>query len=132
MNIIGGFSDNQSEVTKDNPGDGYVGLRPEEAGPSRLANLWLSYTWSSAALKGFGIGFGGNHAGEHKTLNRQNIGTFTLPAYTVINGSLSYTGDQYSIIFKVNNITNEKYYTGWSTVMPQNLRNISLGLNYKF
>ena len=132
LNIIGGFSDNQSEVTKDNPGDGYVGLRPEEAGPSRLANLWLSYTWSSAALKGFGIGFGGNHAGEHKTLNRQNIGTFTLPAYTVINGSLSYTGDQYSIIFKVNNITNEKYYTGWSTVMPQNLRNISLGLNYKF
>jgi iron complex outermembrane receptor protein len=132
LNLIAGFSDNDSEVTKDNPGDGYVGFRPEEAGPQKLLNFWASYTVQGSILKGLGIGFGGNSASEHKTLNRENTGTFVLPSYTVLNSSLSYTGGQYSIILKVNNITSQKYFSGWSTVTPQNLRNISLSLNYKF
>lgn len=132
LNIIAGFSDNQSEVTKDNPGDGYLGYRPEEAGPSQLANLWINYSFTNGIVKGFGFGLGGNYSGEHKTLNRENTGTFTLPSYTVVNASLSYTGLQYAVILKVNNLTDEKYYSGWSTVTPQNLRNVSLALNYKF
>lgn len=132
LNIITGFSNNDSEVTKDNPGDGYLGLRPEEAGPERLVNFWTSYTFQRSVLKGFGFGFGGNGASEHKTLNRENTGTFTLPSYTVLNASLSYTSGQYGVILKVNNITNQKYYSGWSTVTPQNLRNLSFSLNYRF
>lgn len=132
LNIIAGFSDNDSEVTKDNPASGYLGMRPEEAGPAQVANLWVNYTFRAGTIKGLGFGFGGNYAGEHKTLNRETTGTFTLPAYTVLNASLSYTGSQYGIILKVNNLTDEKYYSGWSTVTPQNLRNISLSLNYKF
>jgi iron complex outermembrane receptor protein len=132
LNLIGGFSFNDSEVLKDNPGDGYIGLRPEEAGPERLINFWASYTFQGTALKGLGIGFGGNSASEYLTLNRLNTGTFALPAYTVFNSSLSYTGGQYSIIIKVNNLTNQKYYSGWSTITPQNLRNVSISLNYKF
>ena len=132
LNIIAGLSDNNSEVTKDNPGDGYVGLRPEEAGPSQLANLWLSYSFKTGVIKGLGFGIGGNYASEHKTLNRENTGTFILPSYAILNASLSYTGAQYGIILKVNNLTDDKYYSGWSTVTPQNLRNVSLSLNYKF
>lgn len=132
LNIIAGFSDNDNHVTKDNPGDGYIGLRSEEAGPNRLINFWMSYTFQSNILKGFGMGVGGNSASEHKTINRENTGTFTLPSYTVLNTSVSYTGGQYSLIFKINNLTDQKFYSGWSTVTPQNLRNISISFNYKF
>lgn len=132
LNIITGFSDNKSEVLKDNPGDGYVGLRPEEAGPEKLLNFWVSYTLQRSVLKGVGFGIGGNSASEYKTLNRANTGTFILPSYTVLNSALSYTGNHFSVVLKVNNLTNQKYFSGWSTVTPQNLRNVSLSLNYKF
>ncbi|MBK6266044.1 TonB-dependent receptor [Marivirga sp. S37H4] len=132
LNLIAGYSNNQSEVTKDNPEGGYLGLRPEEAGPESLINFWANYTIQSGVLQGLGFGFGGNSASEHKTLNRATTGTFTLPAYDIFNAALSYKANQYSIILKANNLTNQKYYTGWSTVTPQNLRNISVSLNYKF
>ena len=132
LNIIAGYSNNKSEVIKETAGDGYLGLRPEEAGPETLVNLWANYAITSGSLKGFGIGFGGNHASEHKTLNRSVIGTFTLPDYTILNSALSYTNDKFNIILKVNNLLNEKYYTGWSTVTPQRLRSLTAGLTYKF
>lgn len=132
LNIIAGYSDNDTEITKDRPGDGYLGLRPEQSGPAKLANLWINYTIRNGAVKGLGLGFGGNYASEHKTLNRSNIGTFVLPEYTILNAALSYTGDRYGIILKVNNVTDKQYFSGWSTVTPQNLRNMSLSLNYKF
>ncbi|RYJ52533.1 TonB-dependent siderophore receptor [Flavobacterium petrolei] len=132
FNIIAGFSNNKSEVTKDNPGDGYLGLRPEEAGPETLVNLWGNYTLTSGKLKGFGIGFGGNYASEYKTLNRANIGTFELPSYTIVNSALSYSNDKFNIALKLNNVFNEKYYSGWSTVTPQRLRSVTAGLTYKF
>ncbi|HSJ67310.1 MAG TPA: TonB-dependent receptor [Anditalea sp.] len=132
LNIIAGFSDNKSEVVKDNPENGYLGLRPEEAGPEKLVNFWTSYTVQRGSLKGLGFGFGGNSASEHRTLNRGNIGTFILPAYQVFNGAISYRGNQYNIILRGNNLTNQMYFTGWSSVNPQNLRNIALSLNYQF
>ena len=91
-----------------------------------------SYAFSAGALKGLGLGFGGNTASEYLTMNRTNIGSFALPAYQVFNASLSYTGSKYFLALKVNNLTDQKYYSGWSTVTPQNLRNASLSLNYRF
>ena len=132
FNVIAGFSNNKSEVTKDNPGDGYLGLRPEEAGPETLVNFWANYTLTSGKLKGFGLGFGGNHASEYKTLNRANIGTFALPSYTILNSALSYSNDKLNLVLKLNNVLNEKYYSGWSTVTPQRLRSVTAGLTYKF
>lgn len=132
LNIIAGFSHNKSEVTKETPGAGYEGLRPEEAGPEDLVNFWANYTFHSGSLKGFGIGFGGNYASEYATLNRSNIGTFELPSYTVLNSVLSYNHPKFNISLKANNILNEKYYSGWSTITPQRLRTLTAGLTYKF
>lgn len=132
MNIISGFSHNESEVTKDAEDAGYLGMRPESAGPENLFNLWANYKVPSGMLKNFGLGFGLNSASEHKTLNRDNIGTFALPAYTIYNAALSYNAEDFGVNLKLDNITNTKYYTGWSTVSPQKLRAISLALNYKF
>ncbi len=132
FNIIAGFSSNKSEVIKDAANSGYLGLRPEEAGPETLINFWANYTFHTGQLKGFGLGFGGNHASEHKTLNRAVIGTFELPEYTILNSAASYNSDKFNITLKLNNVLNEKYYTGWSTVTPQRLRSLSVGLAYKF
>lgn len=132
LNVIAGFSHNDAEVTKESPGDGYLGLRPEEAGPETLVNLWANYTVTNGQLKGFGIGFGGNYASEYKTLNRANTGTFALPDYTVLNSALSYDNDKFNVSLKLNNMLNEKYYSGWSTVTPQRLRSITAGVTYKF
>lgn len=132
FNIIAGFSNNKSEVINDDADAGYLGLRPEEAGPETLVNFWANYSFHSGNLKGFGLGFGGNYASEHKTLNRANIGTFTLPEYTILNSALSYNSNKFNITLKLNNLLNEKYYTGWSTVTPQRLRSLSAGLTYKF
>ena len=132
LNLVAGFAKNHSEVTADNPENGYLGLRPEQAGPDQLVNFWASYTLTQGSLKGLGLGFGGNAASEHLTLNRANTGTFALPAYQVLDASISYTGSQYLLALKINNLTDQKYFTGWSTVTPQSPRNISLSLNYRF
>ena len=132
LNIITGISHNKAEVTKETPGEGYLGLRPEEAGPETLVNFWANYTVTEGQLKGFGIGFGGNYASEYKTLNRANTGTFELPAYTILNSVLSYDDAKFSVSLKLNNMLNEKYYSGWSTVTPQQLRSLIAGITYKF
>ncbi len=131
FNLIAGYSFNDSEVTQDYEASGYLGLRPEEAGPAQLVNFWGSYTLHEGKLKGLGVGLGGNSASAFNTINRANTGTLALPAYQVFDAALSYNALQYDIIFKVNNFTNERYFSGWSTVTPQNLRNVSLSLNFK-
>ena len=132
LNIVAGYAHNISEVTKDTPAGGYLGLRPEEAGPETLINFWANYTFLEGGLKNMSLGFGGNYASEHHTLNRANIGQFTLPSYTVLNSVIAYQWNQASIQLKVDNITNKRYFTGWSTVSPQQTRIVSLGLNYPF
>lgn len=132
LNIITGISNNKSEVTKETPGGGYLGLRPEQAGPETLLNLWANYTFTEGSLKGFGLGLGGNYASVYKTLNRANIGTFEIPSYTILNTALSYNTSNFNFALKINNLLNEKYYAGWSTVTPQQLRNVVAGLSYKF
>ncbi len=130
MNLIAGYSYNDSNVVK---GDlGYPGNRTEDAGPKNLINFWGTYKIQKGSLENFGIGFGGNSASRFYTLNRGNIGAFPLPSYIIMNASLSYTESRYSIILKLDNIANKKYFSGWSTVTPQRLRTLSLSLNYKF
>jgi len=130
MNIIAGYSYNDSNVVKGD--EGYPGNRTEDSGPKNLVNFWGTYKVQEGSLKNFGIGFGGNSASRFYTLNRGNIGAFPLPSYIIMNSSLSYTEEKYSIILKLDNIANKKYFSGWSTVTPQRLRTLSISLNYKF
>ena len=130
MNIIAGYSYNDSNVVKGD--EGYPGHRTEDSGPKNLVNFWGTYKIQKGSLKNFGFGFGGNSASRFYTLNRGEIGAFPLPSYIIMNSSLSYTEDRYSIILKLDNIANKKYFSGWSTITPQRLRTLSISLNYKF
>ncbi|MGB4769887.1 MAG: TonB-dependent siderophore receptor [Chitinophagaceae bacterium] len=132
LSIIGGISHNKAEYLDEIDEGGYKGQRPEESGPATLINFWANYRVQSGGLKGLGLGFGGNYGSAFNTLNRLTIGSFTLPAYTVLNAMVSYGTEKYSINLKLDNLTNLKYFSGWSTVTPQRLRSISLGVSYKF
>ncbi len=130
LNLVFGYSYNDSELVegaadfKDN--------RPESAGPMNLANLWASYTFSEGPLTGFGLGFGGNYAGENKIFNRNLGGTFTLDQYVILNQSIFYDTKDFRLALKLDNAGNTKYYKGWSTISPQNLRSLSANFTYKF
>jgi len=130
VNIIAGFSYNDSKFTK---ADADVqGLRPNTAGSPYLANFYVSYRLPETALKGLGIGFGGNYASKNKIINSVSQGTFELPAYTVLNSNLFYDKAQYRFGLSVNNLTDKKCYTGYTTVNPQRLRQFVLSASYKF
>lgn len=132
LNIIAGYSYNDSNLDNAEQGNDFLGRRPESAGPQNLANLWASYRFSNNALKGFGLGFGGNYASENKIFNRNVAGVFTLPEYTIFNASLFYDVEAFRITLKLDNIANKEYYKGWSTISPQNLRSVSANFTYNF
>lgn len=131
FNIIAGYSYNDSRLETTTPGNEFAGRRPESAGPQNLANLWASYKFPEGKLKGFGLGFGGNYASENKIFNR-TAGILTLPEYTILNASASYSVDAFTINLKVDNLTNKEYYKGWSTISPQRPRIFSVGMNFNF
>ncbi|GGH11645.1 TonB-dependent receptor [Mucilaginibacter phyllosphaerae] len=129
VNIIAGFSYNDSKFTK---ADADVqGLRPNTAGSPYLANFYASYRLPETALKGLGIGFGGNYASANKIINSVSQGTFELPAYTILNSNLFYAKAKYRFGLSVNNLTNKEYYTGYTTINPQRLRQFVLSASYK-
>jgi len=130
LNLILGYSYNDSQLIEGNAD--FKNKRPESAGPMNLANLWASYRVTQGPLSGFGIGFGGNYAGENKIFNRNLGGTFTLDDYVILNQSLFYDTENFRIALKLDNAGNTEYYKGWSTISPQNLRTLSANFTYKF
>lgn len=130
LNIVFGYSYNDAVLTAGDPD--FVNHRPESAGPQNLANLWISYKFTNGVLRGFGAGFGGNYVGDNKILNRNLAGTFTIPEYTALNSSLFYNAEKFTVSLKLNNITNEEIYDGWSTVHPKDPRTVAASFSYRF
>lgn len=130
LNIVLGYSYNDALLTAGLPD--FVNHRPESAGPQNLANLWASYKFTQGELKGFGLGFGGNYASDNKIMNRTVAGVFTIPEYTVLNSSIFYGTEKYTLTLKVNNIANEDIYDGWSTVHPKDARSVVASFSYRF
>lgn len=130
LNIVLGYSNNFSKISKAdiNVND----RRPTSAGPRELLNYWVSYKFSWGSLNGFGLGFGGNSASENIVTNDLRTGTFTLPSYTVLNASLFYDHKKFRIGLKADNLTDELYFKGWSTLEPQMPRSFLANLTYKF
>lgn len=130
LNIIAGFAYNHSEYT--NIDANQNGFRPSTAGPARLANLWMSYRIPYGSFTGFGIAFGGNYASKNYVVNRADQGRFYLPEYTVLNSSLFYDLRKFRVGLSVNNLTNKKYWTGYSTINSQMPRNYTASVSFRF
>lgn len=130
LNVIAGYSFNKSLNDKTDAASN--GRRPVTAGPEQLVNLWASYQLVHGQLKGWGIGLGGNHASENIITNNSLNGLFTIPAYTVINSTLFYNASSFRIALKVDNVFNERYFKGWTTVEPQLPRRVSANISFRF
>jgi iron complex outermembrane receptor protein len=129
VNIIAGFSYNDSKYTK---ADANVqGLRPNTAGSPYLANVYVSYRLPQSLIKGLGVGVGGNYASNNKIINSVSEGTFELPSYTLLNASVYLDRPKYRLGLSGNNLTDKHYYTGYTTINPQRLRQFVLSASYK-
>ena len=129
FNVVAGFSYNDSRFTK---ADADVeGLRPNVAGSPYLANLYVSYRLPQTAVKGLGVGLGGNYASNNKIINSVSQGSFELPEYYLFNGSVFLDREKYRFGLSVNNLTDRKYFTGYTTVNAQRLRQFVLTASYK-
>lgn len=129
FNLMTGYAYNDSKLEKTNPATD--GLRPISAGPAHTVNLWASYRLQYGKLKGLGLGFGGNYASENLVI-LSTTSRYALPAYTVLGVSASYDQPHYRISCKVDNVTNEKYWVGWSTTIPQMPMRFSASVALKF
>jgi iron complex outermembrane receptor protein len=127
FNIVAGFAYNDSKITK---GAASVeGLRPANSGPARLANLWMSYRIMHGNVQGLGFGVGGNYGSDSYQTNTQTF-KFTIPSYTTVDATVFYDRPKYRLGFKLDNLTNEKY---WSfRLAPQNPTRGTLSLSIKF
>jgi len=127
LNIVAGYTYNDSKYTKANAS--VQGLRPATAGSPRTANLWLSYRLIKGPAQGLGIGFGGIYGSEYYQTNTTTF-KFTIPSYTVLDASVFYDQPRYRIGVKVDNLTNEKY---WSfRLAAQNPTRATGNVTFKF
>lgn len=130
LNLIAGYSLNRSLNDQTDPASN--GRRPVTAGPEQLVNFWTSYQFVHGRMKGWGMGIGGNYASENLITNNSVNGVFTLPAYTVLNSTLFYNTSAFRIALKVDNLFNERYFKGWTTVEPQLPRRLSANISFRF
>ena len=130
LNILAGYSYNDSKLTKATAA--VDGRRPAFAGPRNLANAWISYTLLNGKAKELGFGVGGNYVDKHLTANSSATGVFTLPSYTLLNGTIFYDARWYRLGVKIDNATNELYYVGQGTLSPQMPRSVTANVTIKF
>jgi iron complex outermembrane receptor protein len=130
LSLVAGVGYNDSKYEKIEAD--LEGLRPGTAGSPWVANWWVSYRLQCPALKGLGAGLGGNYASENTIYNSKSKGTFTLPEYTVLNASVFYDQPKFRIAVKIDNLTNEKYWVGYSSIVAQKPRNYGASIAFKF
>lgn len=122
LNLLVGYAKNDSELNN---------LRPVTAGPENLINYWFSYNLQATKLKGLGLGFGGNY-GDATNIYDSGTETFALPSYSVVNAALYYDQPKYRISLKANNLTDELYFNGYTTINVQAPRTFMGSVTYKF
>ncbi|WP_428743608.1 TonB-dependent siderophore receptor [Tenacibaculum sp.] len=133
LNVRGGFSYNDAKVVSSPSTPASEGKRYAEAGPEIAYNFWADYKLQDGVLKNLGFGAGFNGTSEFNTMaSYPQLGEFILPAYTIFNASIYYETSRYRIALKANNITDKEYFTGWSTITPQNPRTFLGTISYKF
>ncbi|WP_369013419.1 TonB-dependent siderophore receptor [Flavobacterium anhuiense] len=130
LNIVAGYSYVDAVLNAGDPS--FVGRRPESSGPRNSANFWASYKFLEGDLQGFGLGFGGNYADKNLIMNRNGVGQFTIPSYTVLNSSIFYGTEKFTLTLKLDNIANVDTYDGWSTIHPRNMRSVAASFAYRF
>lgn len=130
FSLIAGVSYNDSKITQTTD-ESVLGRRPDTASSPWLANFNATYQFLDGNLKGLGLGLGGNYASANRIINTKDA-VFELPKYFVMNANLFYDTKKIRVGVSVNNLTNEKYWIGYTTANPQKPLHIGGNLTYKF
>lgn len=117
LNLVAGYTTNNSKLVKADKN--LEGRRPAGAGPSDLANLWISYGIPKGKLKGLGAGFGGNYVSKFNTVNALATGLFTFPSYTLLNATVFYETKRFRIGLKADNLSDTDYFLGQGVIAAQ-------------
>lgn len=128
--MVFGYGYNDSKFEK--AAQDVEGRRPQGSGPKNTFNFWTNYTFSSTALKGFGLGFSANYASESYAISLTPDGDFIVPAYLLLGSHFTYDTKRYRLGIKINNLTNEKYWMGWTNLIPQMPRQLVATVGIKF
>jgi iron complex outermembrane recepter protein len=97
----------QNPLVTDNPqGVTSIGNRPQGA-PAHIANLWTTYDFSIAGLRGFKAGAGLNYLG--KTFSDiTNVNS--IPSYVIDNATFSFDRPLWGLRINVDNFTDRRYF----------------------
>lgn len=139
FSVLAGVSYNNSKYAESD--STIQGLRPTTASSPWQANWWLGYKLPTSNEGSLHFGFGGNYASDNKIMNNRvfnsdgsfkAMNVFTLPSYVVLNASVTLDLPKVSFGVKVDNFTNKHYWTGYTTMNPQMLRQLVASMTYKF
>lgn len=141
MSILAGYSYNDMRFSKtsDTFGSFITGDRLTRT-PSNTANGSVFYTIPSGKLKGLSIGAMGNYIGNRIGGWNNTIGqtlpdrTIPLKGFATFDFSMGYNWNQFSVLCKISNVTNELNYTvhenySFNPIAP---RQILTTIKYKF
>jgi len=108
-NVVLNYAYNDATLTDAGDADKDLIGKQKPNAPKNQGNLWTKYSFKSRALKGLGIGLGGNFVTERNvSLNK----TQTIPGYQLFNAALYYKVDKFQIQFNMNNILDKTYWVG--------------------
>ena len=141
LQIMAGYSYNDMRYSKTSGATGsfIVGERLVRT-PANTANFSLFYTVSSGKLKGVSFGTISNYIGKRIGGWNNTIGqtipdrTIPLKDFTTFDLSMGYNWNQFSIVCKMSNFTNELNYTVHEnySINPIAPRQIITTIKYKF
>ncbi|MFT3825604.1 MAG: TonB-dependent receptor [Chitinophagaceae bacterium] len=127
FNFVTGYGYNDNKYKKSNAN--VLGKRAIGT-PKHVGNVWASYTLLNGSLKGLGIGAGVMYVSD-AFYNSTN--TFSMPEYTVVDATLFYNMPKVRVSFKLNNITDQKYWISDGFYSrPQPPVNFLASIAYKF
>ncbi|SEA15807.1 iron complex outermembrane recepter protein [Arachidicoccus rhizosphaerae] len=123
LNILLGYGYNENKYTKSS---NYQGNLAANA-PKNIGNLWINYTIPFHKNHYFSVGTGGNYVDMAYTdvYNRTEI-----PAYLLLNATAGYHFGQTQVGIRLNNLSNQKYYSGSGNPMPP--RNYTASISFSF
>ncbi|OXA82077.1 iron complex outermembrane recepter protein [Flavobacterium aquidurense] len=126
LDITAGYAYNDNRIVKTSEANKAIEGNKAQDAPGNVANFWASYKFQNV-LKGFGIGVGANYV-DKSYMSTAN--TFYIPSYTIFNQTVFYEQASWRVGLKLNNLTNEKYWSSWGA--PQPPANFLINLTFKF
>lgn len=124
LNLIGGYAFNNNRIVK--ASNESIEGNKATGSPENMVNFWVSYSFQNE-MEGLGLGVGGNYVDKNYQFS-DNV--FTIPAYTVFNTTIFFNQPKWKVGLKLNNLTNEKYWTIWG--VPQAPTNFAANLTLRF